>query len=121
MNLGIWEPDSIGIMSSYGAKAVSEVTVPPPLQNQHNLYDGLVSIRIKYTIYNYPKLVFWRILTNPSYKPNCSHAASPQGGCHFCSEAKSQRKESEALLCLVSNDTRDQGEPRSDRGQSVDP
>ena len=80
-NLGTWEPDSIGIMSSYGAKAVSEVKVPPPLQNQHNLYEELVSIRIKY--YNYPKLVFWRILTNSSYKPNCSHAASPQRGLPF--------------------------------------
>ena len=30
-------------------------------------------------------------------------------------------KRSEALLCLVSNGTRDQGAPRSDRGLSVDP
>ena len=44
------EPDSIGTMSSYGAKAVSEVKVPPPLQNQHKLYEKLVSIRIKYKI-----------------------------------------------------------------------
>ena len=50
MNLGTWEPDSIGFMSSYGAKAVSEVKVPPPLQNQLKLYDRLVSIRIKYKI-----------------------------------------------------------------------
>ena len=34
VNLGTWEPDNIGILSSYGAKAVSEVLVPPPLQNQ---------------------------------------------------------------------------------------
>ena len=107
MNLGTWEPDSIGILSSYGAKAVSEVIVPPPLQNQHKLYEKLGSIRIKF--YNYPKLVFWRILTSFSYNTNCSYAASPQGGCHFCSEAKLQRKESDYLLCLVSNGTRDQG------------
>ena len=50
VNLGTWEPDSIGIMSSYGAKAVSEVKVPPQLQNQHNVYEGLVSIGIKYKI-----------------------------------------------------------------------
>ena len=37
-------------MSSYGAKAVSEVKVPPLLQNQHNLYEELVSIHIKYKI-----------------------------------------------------------------------
>ena len=42
VNLGTWEPDSIGILSSYGAKAVSEV--PPPLQNQLKLYERLVSI-----------------------------------------------------------------------------
>ena len=78
VNLGTWEPDGIGYMSSYGAKAVSEVKVPPPLQIQRNLYEELVSIRIKF--YNYPKLVFWRILTNSLYKPNCSHAASPQRG-----------------------------------------
>ena len=48
MNLGTWEPDSIGIMSSYGAKAVSEVEVPPPLLNQYNLYERLVSIRIQF-------------------------------------------------------------------------
>ena len=29
VNLGTWEPDDIGYMSSYGAKAVSEVKVPP--------------------------------------------------------------------------------------------
>ena len=50
MNLGTWEPDNIGIMSSYGAKAVSEVKVPPPLLNQHNLYKELLSIRMKYKI-----------------------------------------------------------------------
>ena len=50
VNLGTWEPDSIGILSSYGAKAVSEVIVPPPLQNQLKLYERLVSIRIKYKI-----------------------------------------------------------------------
>ena len=50
MNLGTWEPDSIGILSSYGAKAVSEVIVPLPLQNQHKLYEKLVSIHIKYNI-----------------------------------------------------------------------
>ena len=50
MNLGTWEPDSIGLMSSYGAKAVSEDKVPPPLQNQHKLYERLVSIQIKYKI-----------------------------------------------------------------------
>ena len=44
VNLGTWEPDSIGILSSYGAKAVSEVIVPPPLQNQLKLYERLVSI-----------------------------------------------------------------------------
>ena len=27
VNLGTWEPDNIGILSSYGAKAVSEVLV----------------------------------------------------------------------------------------------
>ena len=32
VNLGTWEPDGIGYMSSYGAKAVSEVKFPPPLQ-----------------------------------------------------------------------------------------
>ena len=37
VNLGTWEPDSIGTLSLYGAKAVSEVLVPPPLQNQLNL------------------------------------------------------------------------------------
>ena len=37
VNLGTWEPDSIGYITSYGAKAVSEVKVPPPLQIQHNL------------------------------------------------------------------------------------
>ena len=42
--------DSIGFMSSYGAKAVSEVKVPPPLQNQLILYERLASIRIKYKI-----------------------------------------------------------------------
>ena len=36
VNLGTWEPDTIGTLSSYGAKAVSEVLVPPPLQNQLN-------------------------------------------------------------------------------------
>ena len=50
VNLGTWEPDSIRIMSSYGAKAISEVKVPSPLQNQHNLYERLVSICIKYKI-----------------------------------------------------------------------
>ena len=50
MNLGTWEPDSIGILSSYGAKAVSKVMVPPLLQNQLTLYERLVSIRIKYKI-----------------------------------------------------------------------
>ena len=34
VNLGTWEPDNIGILSSYGAKAVSEVLVPTPLPNQ---------------------------------------------------------------------------------------
>ena len=48
MNLGTWEPDGIGYMSSYGTKAVSEVKVPPLLQIQHNyLYEELVSICIK--------------------------------------------------------------------------
>ena len=37
VNLGTWEPDNIGILSSYGAKAVSEVLVPPPLPNQLKL------------------------------------------------------------------------------------
>ena len=54
VNLGTWEPDGIGYISlQYGAKAVSEVNmvkVPPPLQIQHNLYEELVSIRIKYKI-----------------------------------------------------------------------
>ena len=50
VNLGTWEPDSIGIMSSYGEKAVSEVKVPPPLQNQHNLYEELVVICVIYNI-----------------------------------------------------------------------
>ena len=50
VNLGTWEPDSIGKLSSYGAKAVSEVIVPPPLKNQHKIYEKLVSIRIKYKI-----------------------------------------------------------------------
>ena len=44
MNLGSWEPDSIGILSSYGAKAVSEVIVPPPLQNQHTLYHEYITM-----------------------------------------------------------------------------
>ena len=39
--------------------------VPPPLQNQLKLYERLVNICIQF--YNYPKLVFWRILTNLSY------------------------------------------------------
>ena len=40
VNLGTWEPDNhdnIGILSSYGAKAVSEVLVPPLLPNQLKL------------------------------------------------------------------------------------
>ena len=68
VNLDIGNPilSDIHVCLQYGAKAVSEVEVPPPLQIQHNLYEELVSIRIK--CYNYPKLVFWRILTNSSYK-----------------------------------------------------
>ena len=50
VNLGTWEPDNIGILSSYEAKAVSEVLVPPPLQNQLKLCERLGSIRIKYKI-----------------------------------------------------------------------
>ena len=99
VNLGTWEPDSIGTMSSHGAKAVSEVKVPPPLQNQHNLYERLVSICIKYKIYNYPKLVLpisHIIQIVPTPPPR-------KGGCHFCSEATLQARMNVCLLWYPSS------------------
>ena len=50
MNLGTWEPDVIGYIYVFNMeqKLSGEVKVPPPLQIQHNLYEELVSIRIKY-------------------------------------------------------------------------
>ena len=50
VNLGTWEPDIIGILSSYGAKAVSEVISHLSCKISLKLCERLGSIRIKYKI-----------------------------------------------------------------------
>ena len=118
VNFSTWEPDIIGILSSYGAKAVSEVISHLRCKiSLINEKDRSV-FEIKYTILLiYPKLVFWKILTGLSHYTYCSHAASPQGGCQFCSEA-SYIKRSD-IVWLVTNGHVTQGVPRSERGHSL--
>ena len=50
VSLGTWEPDIIGILSSYGAKAVSEVISHLRCKISLKLCERLVSICIKYKI-----------------------------------------------------------------------
>ena len=84
VNFSTWEPDIIGILSSYGAKAVSEVISHLRCKiSLINEKDRSV-FEIKYTILLiYPKLVFWKILTGLSHYTYCSHAASRKGAASF--------------------------------------